>query len=259
MFGPNYITQEYIRRYGRTRRVKEWENRRVNIQTDNGTWRIGGQGYTSPFALDAWVIPFKRAESEISHCGPEKQGTFILARGQAPVVMKRKSRAKSHNKMLIEKNTQENRMENGERDIKAVNEFLGKDGNNQIETEYHPSVKETVVYLVDDGLETYMSSWADDGTDKEGFATCEMDNGYLKYMLLADMKDPPMDGWYALTNATVEYTYNSYFMEHDCDLVYSKLRPAKTNEIKKANGLVTIRDLYNQARLHTRYVFGFAL
>ena len=87
MFGPNYVTQKYIRRYGRTRRVREWENRIVHIQTENGTWRINGQGYTSPFALDAWILPFTQAESQISHCGPEKQGTFILAHGQAPVVM----------------------------------------------------------------------------------------------------------------------------------------------------------------------------
>jgi len=87
MFGPDFITQKYIRRYGRTARVKEWEKRIVHIQTENGVWRINARGYTYPHTPKAWILPFQEAESQISHCGPEKMGKFILAHGQEPVIM----------------------------------------------------------------------------------------------------------------------------------------------------------------------------
>lgn len=79
LFSDSHITQEYIRRYGRTKRVQKWENKWVHIQTENGVWRQGGCGYTEPNSDDAWVLPFNVAVAKIDHCGPEKKGRFLLA------------------------------------------------------------------------------------------------------------------------------------------------------------------------------------
>lgn len=87
LFSETWITQKYIKRYGRTRRVRAWERMIVHIRTENGVWRIDGHGYTLPGEPDAWILPFKEAMKQISHCGPEKQGCFILVKGQNPVVV----------------------------------------------------------------------------------------------------------------------------------------------------------------------------
>jgi hypothetical protein len=86
LFSETHITQKYIRRYGRTKRVKAWESKVVHIRTENGVWRINAKGYTYPNTPEAWILPFKEAEKQISHCGPEKQGCFLLAQGQEPVI-----------------------------------------------------------------------------------------------------------------------------------------------------------------------------
>lgn len=85
MFSDTHITQRYIRRYGRTKRVRAWEGAHVHIRTENGVWKKGGHGYTLPGGPDAWVLPFEDAVRQISHCGPEKQGSFLLVKGQEPI------------------------------------------------------------------------------------------------------------------------------------------------------------------------------
>lgn len=87
MFGERFITQKYIRRYGRTKRVKAWESKIVHIATEHGVWRIDAHGYTSAGQPDAWILPFNEAVKKISHCGPEKCGRFLLAQGQSPVTL----------------------------------------------------------------------------------------------------------------------------------------------------------------------------
>tara|TARA_R100000655_G_scaffold46655_3_gene83632 strand:+ start:464 stop:733 length:270 start_codon:yes stop_codon:yes gene_type:complete len=85
LYSSTHITQKYIRRYGRTARVKAWESKIVHIQTENGVWRVDAHGYTYAGKPDAWILPFTQAEKEISHCGPEKCGAFLLAAGQSEV------------------------------------------------------------------------------------------------------------------------------------------------------------------------------
>lgn len=85
MIGPRYITQKYLRRFGfETRRAKSWKGTMVHIRTENGIWRPDGHGYTN-FLQEAWKLPFEDAVKQISHCGPEKRGTFILASGHPPI------------------------------------------------------------------------------------------------------------------------------------------------------------------------------
>lgn len=82
MYGQRHITQKYLRRYGfQTRRARAWAGKNVHIRTENGVWRPNGHGYTNDFT-QAWVLSFEDAVRRIDHCGPEKQGTFILAGGQ---------------------------------------------------------------------------------------------------------------------------------------------------------------------------------
>ena len=78
LFGEGFITQKYLRRYGMTKRAKEWFLYNVHIQTEHGVWRTGGHGYTFAGHPDAWVLPFEEAVERISHCGPEKQGCFLF-------------------------------------------------------------------------------------------------------------------------------------------------------------------------------------
>lgn len=78
-FGPDFITQRYLRRYPGSNRAKSWAGVMVHIQTENGVWRIGGSGYTWAGKPDAWIIPFEDAVRQIDHCGPEKQGRFLRA------------------------------------------------------------------------------------------------------------------------------------------------------------------------------------
>lgn len=87
MFGPRHITQRYLRRYGETARARAWGGRKVHIQTENGVWRTGGHGYTTAGEPDAWVLPFEEAVRKIGHCGPEKQGTLLLAGDQGDVTV----------------------------------------------------------------------------------------------------------------------------------------------------------------------------
>jgi hypothetical protein len=79
LFGPDFITQKYLRRYPNSKRAKSWAGVPVHIQTENGVWRIGGHGYTWSFKPDAWVVPFEQAVKQIDHCGPEKRGRFLRA------------------------------------------------------------------------------------------------------------------------------------------------------------------------------------
>ena len=81
-FGPRYIKQKYLWQWPNSLRAKAWGGKMVHIRTENGVWRPDGHGYTANFA-DAWKLPFERAVKQISHCGPEKQGCFILA-GEQP-------------------------------------------------------------------------------------------------------------------------------------------------------------------------------
>jgi len=85
MFGPRYITQKYLKRWPTSRRAKAWAGKMVHIRTENGVWRPNGHGYTNDFS-QAWKLPFEDAVKRISHCGPEKQGSFILAGGQAALI-----------------------------------------------------------------------------------------------------------------------------------------------------------------------------
>lgn len=84
MFSGRHITQRYIRRYGETRRVRAWAGKKVHIRTEHGLWRPDAKGYTSDLT-QAWVLPFEEAQRQISHCGPEKRGSFVLASGQAAI------------------------------------------------------------------------------------------------------------------------------------------------------------------------------
>jgi len=78
LFSDTHITQEYLRRYPNSKRSKSWAGKMVHIQTENGVWRTGGSGYTYAGRDDAWVLPFEDAVRQISHCGPEKCGRFLL-------------------------------------------------------------------------------------------------------------------------------------------------------------------------------------
>jgi len=80
------ITQKYLRLWPDSKCSKSWAGRLVHIQTENGVWRTNGKGYTYAGKDDAWVLPFEDAQKEVSHCGPEKQATFIaVTRPAAPV------------------------------------------------------------------------------------------------------------------------------------------------------------------------------
>lgn len=79
LFGPDFITQKYLRRYPASARARSWAGVAVHIQTENGVWRIGGSGYTYAGKPDAWVLPFEAASKQIAHCGPEKMGRFLRA------------------------------------------------------------------------------------------------------------------------------------------------------------------------------------
>ena len=73
------ITQKYLRRWPDSERARLWAGRLVHISTDNGVWRVNGQGYTYADQPDAWVLPFEEAQKHVAHCGPEKRAAFILA------------------------------------------------------------------------------------------------------------------------------------------------------------------------------------
>lgn len=79
LFGDEFITQKYLRRYPDSKRSKSWAGVPVHIQTENGVWRTGGCGYTWATEPNAWILPFEEAVKQINHCGPEKQGKFIRA------------------------------------------------------------------------------------------------------------------------------------------------------------------------------------
>jgi hypothetical protein len=78
-FGPDFITQRYLRRYPNSKRTRSWAGVPVHIQTENGVWRVGGSGYTWVGKPNAWILPFEEAMKKIDHCGPEKMGRFIRA------------------------------------------------------------------------------------------------------------------------------------------------------------------------------------
>lgn len=78
MFTATSISQKYVKRYPNSKRTNSWKNLLVHIETENGVWRCGGQGYTYSGKKDAWILKFEDAVKEISHCGPEKQGNFLL-------------------------------------------------------------------------------------------------------------------------------------------------------------------------------------
>lgn len=77
LFGPDFITPKYLRRFPNSRRARAWAGVMVHIQTENGVWRIGGHGYTYAGRPDAWIVPFALAVRQIDHCGPEKIGRFL--------------------------------------------------------------------------------------------------------------------------------------------------------------------------------------
>jgi hypothetical protein len=79
LFGPDFITQKYLRRYPGSERARSWAGVMVHIETENGVWRTGGCGYTWAGKPNAWIIPFEDAVRKISHCGPEKCGKFLRA------------------------------------------------------------------------------------------------------------------------------------------------------------------------------------
>lgn len=83
LFGRDFITQKYLRRYPDSQRARSWAGVMVHIQTENGVWRTGGHGYTYAHKPDAWVIPFEQAVKQIAHCGPEKMGKFLRANSEA--------------------------------------------------------------------------------------------------------------------------------------------------------------------------------
>lgn len=79
LFGPEFITQKYLRRYPDSKRARSWAGVMVHIETENGVWRIGGCGYTWAGEPNAWIVPFETAVRQIAHCGPEKCGKFLRA------------------------------------------------------------------------------------------------------------------------------------------------------------------------------------
>jgi hypothetical protein len=79
LFGPDFITQKYLRQYPDSERARSWAGVMVHIQTENGVWRTGGSGYTYTGKPDAWILPFEEAIKKIDHCGPEKMGSFLRA------------------------------------------------------------------------------------------------------------------------------------------------------------------------------------
>lgn len=83
LFSDTHITQRYMRRYGETARVRSWHGKLVHIRTENGVWRTNGHGYTFAGEPDAWVLLFEDAVKQIAHCGPEKQGAFLIPPSKA--------------------------------------------------------------------------------------------------------------------------------------------------------------------------------
>ncbi len=51
-------------------------HRLVNISSDHGIWRKGGNGYTTMGSPDAWILTLKEAYDRTQHCGPEKKVCF---------------------------------------------------------------------------------------------------------------------------------------------------------------------------------------
>lgn len=84
LFGPDFITQKYLRRYPKSARAKSWAGVMVHIQTENGVWRHGGCGYTWPRTPEAWVVSFEEAVKQVAHCGPEKMAKFLRVDTAAP-------------------------------------------------------------------------------------------------------------------------------------------------------------------------------
>ncbi|MEO9521699.1 MAG: hypothetical protein ABJC88_16980 [Parasphingorhabdus sp.] len=78
LFTDRMITQKYLRRWPDSQRAKSWRGKLVNIETENGAWRVNGAGYTYPHTANAWVLPFEQAVKQVSHCGPEKMARFLL-------------------------------------------------------------------------------------------------------------------------------------------------------------------------------------
>lgn len=79
LFGTDFITQKYLRRFPNSERTRSWAGVLVHIETENGVWRTGGSGYTWAGKPDAWILSFEDAVKKIDHCGPEKMGKLLRA------------------------------------------------------------------------------------------------------------------------------------------------------------------------------------
>jgi len=78
LFGDDFITLKYIKRYPNSARTKQWKGRIVMIESDHGLWRPDAKGYTDKYST-SWVVLFEKAVKHTYHCGPEKRVKYIDA------------------------------------------------------------------------------------------------------------------------------------------------------------------------------------
>lgn len=79
LFGDDFITLAYLRRYPDSARKRAWHGVLVNIETTSGVWRESGKGYTHAGSPDAWVLPFGEALWQIISLGPDKNARLLRA------------------------------------------------------------------------------------------------------------------------------------------------------------------------------------
>lgn len=72
LFGENFLTHQYIKRYPESKRIRDnWKDRVVSIQTENGYWRAEACGYAFRHG-PVGAYSFSEALSQIDGLGPEK-------------------------------------------------------------------------------------------------------------------------------------------------------------------------------------------
>lgn len=79
LFGTDFITLAYLRRYPESARKRAWHGVLVHIETTSGVWCMSGKGYTHAGSPDAWVLPFGEALWQIISLGPEKNARLLRA------------------------------------------------------------------------------------------------------------------------------------------------------------------------------------
>lgn len=76
LFGEDWISLKYLKRYPNSERTKSWYGKIVAIQSNGAYWKAGGHGYT--YRPNAAAYTFEDALSYSAHCGPEKHVYYHL-------------------------------------------------------------------------------------------------------------------------------------------------------------------------------------